>query len=101
TTERLPPQVLAVLAGAVPTRRVGAAGVLDLDHLRAEVAEMHRGQRTGEQRGQVDHAQIVEGAHPLSSQHTRNPIDGEASIPSPGSRYFALNSGGFTPPSKY
>ena len=40
--ERLEPEPDAVLARAVPARGVGARRVLDLDHVRAVVAEEHR-----------------------------------------------------------
>src|SRR5690606_39254773 len=99
---RLPPQVLPVLARAVAPRGVGAGGMLDLDHFGAHVAEVHGGHRTREQCGRVDHAQSVQrGRHAVASQHTRNPIDGDASWPRPGSRNFSANSGSRTPPSTY
>ena len=57
--DHLPPQAMAVLVVAVGARRV-AARVLDLYHVRAVVAEQHRGDRRGVDRPEVEHADPVE-----------------------------------------
>ena len=60
--DHLPPQRHAVLDVAVAAHRVAALGVLDLDHVGAEVAEHGRGHRSGEERCQVDHLEARERA---------------------------------------
>ena len=49
------------LAGPWPREGSGLRGVLDLDHLGAEVAEHGGGERPGEEGGEVEDAEAVEG----------------------------------------
>ena len=60
--EHRPPQRHAVLAGAVGADRVALGGVLDLDHVRAEVGEHGGGQRAGEEGGGVEDRDAGQGA---------------------------------------
>ena len=48
------------VGGRLPAARVVAARRLDLDHVRAEVAERHRDERPGEDARQVDDDDVVE-----------------------------------------
>src|SRR5438034_11153353 len=50
----LPPQTDAILARSVMPRRIPLHGMFDLEYVRAEVAEERRGQRSGEQRRDLD-----------------------------------------------
>ena len=58
--------LIAVAPRRAPGARVVAAvGALDLDHVGAEVAEQHRGQRAGE------HAREVGDQDPVERRHRR------------------------------
>ena len=67
-----PEDVVSVQLGLAPgAQRVGLPGRLDLDHLGAHVAEQPAGERPGDQRADLDHADAVERAgdrHPTSSE---------------------------------
>jgi hypothetical protein len=69
------PQVVARLAVGRPRRSpppgVVAVRVLHLDHVGAQIAEEHRGERPGEDAGEVRHEDAVEGARlPLGHGQT-------------------------------
>src|SRR5437773_7635272 len=60
--DHLPPQTDAVLARAVMPGGIGLPRMLDLGHVRAEVAEERPGERAGEQRRDLDDAEALESA---------------------------------------
>ena len=75
--ERLEPEPVAVLARPVPARGIGPARVLELDHVRAEVAEQHPGERRREQRRRLDDPDPVErprghGGRPPAGSRSRD-----------------------------
>ena len=61
------------LRRAVAARRVGTARVLDLDHVRAVVAEQHPGERRGEERRRLDDADALERLSQVDRQAEADP----------------------------
>ena len=107
-TQRLVPEVVAVPLGSVAPGGVRSAGVLDLDDLGAQVAEVHRRHRAREEGRGVDDEQVVESAghvEPPSADQvprqpepdTRRPPETRARGSGTWRRTRALR----TPPSKY
>ena len=86
--ERLEPQSGAVLARAVAARRIDARRMLDLDHVGAEVAEEHSGQRRREERGRFDDSDPGERLRHRSTAR-RKPMCGERASPPPSSSSFS------------
>ena len=82
--ERLEPEPDAVLARPVPARGIGPGGVLELDHLRAVVAQEHSGERRREERRRLDDPDPRErlGGHGRSTAK-RKPIEDEPPTPRP------------------
>src|SRR5438093_1148076 len=98
----------AIARAAMP-RRIRLTGMFDLEHVRAEIAEECRGERTREQRRDLDDletGQSVRGrlghvASVPTSTAQRNPIADDRSIDGPALRNFSETSGGCGPPSVY
>src|SRR5206468_3436189 len=111
------PQTDAVLARSVMPRGIRLSRMFDLEHVRAEIAEERRGERTREQRRDLDDLETGERvsgrrgervAYRLGhisdlpgSNAQRNPIADERSIDGPARRSFSETSGGCGPPSAY
>ena len=45
--------------------RIAALGMLDLDHLRAEIGEQHSGGRAGDERPHLEHSDVAENLRHL------------------------------------
>ncbi len=60
---------LSVGVGAELAREVAAVGHLDLDHVRAQVRELMRAERSGEHVGEVDDAQACKRPGPAGVGH--------------------------------
>src|SRR5581483_152024 len=71
-----PPQRPALVARLAPlAERIGLTRRLDLDHLRAHVAEQPAGERPREEHAELDHADARERARPVFGARRRRRRD--------------------------